>query len=191
VSDSQLPLIRNEYDPRRIWEILKNAHEGVGWANRIALQRKLLTTKKDETTSMQSHVNEIGEIADRLTNLGITINEDTRIIAILASLPKSFENVLTAIESVLDGMAPTSTPAENLEYVIKRLINEETCRTELEGQPKPNSNDIALITKNKRLVDKSQITCWNCGKTGHYRHECPTDEKKERASVAFMNPTAT
>ena len=42
----------------------------------------------------------------------------------------------------------------------------------------------------KKPKDLSKLVCWNCGKTGHYRSQCP-EGKKENANSAVIDSGAT
>jgi len=106
-----------------MWLILQSIHEGTRWANRLALERRLILLKMGTDKSMQEHINKVNKTVDKLTSVGVPIKETFRIIILLASLPDLYKHMITSIESRLDedGLKKEATP-EVLAYVTKRLL---------------------------------------------------------------------
>ncbi|TFK60320.1 hypothetical protein BDN72DRAFT_746508, partial [Pluteus cervinus] len=55
VEDSQLSHIRSR-DPLEVWNELERVHRARGFATRLALRRKFLSSKKPDSMSMQSWI---------------------------------------------------------------------------------------------------------------------------------------
>ena len=129
---------------------------------------------------------------------------------LLASLPMSYENVVTAIESHIESqlnVLPVSTitavyppipsSGPDFDYVTRRLLNEERKRV-LDHQQKVASGSIAtshlpaaaaLTVRPHRPL--SEVRCFGCGKLGHYRNKCPDNTAPVTAAGAITSPMET
>jgi len=86
------------------------------------------------------------------------------------------------------------TPPENLtvDYVITRLLNEESRQ---DGVSSPNHDIFENVAASVQAVDSARrpkrtlafITCFGCGKKGHYQANCPTRKAQttETANAVF------
>jgi hypothetical protein len=99
VSDSQLLHTCHTNNPQEMWKILKEIHTDAGWANNMTLMRKFIMLQKDEDSTMQDHLNRLAELSQSLTDIGVDIDDMLCMTVLLASLPPSYENIITAIES--------------------------------------------------------------------------------------------
>lgn len=88
---------------------MKNVHEDAGWANRMTLMHRFLMLRKDPETSMQEHLNKFNEYYQALIDVKVDISDMLKVTVLLASLPEDYENIVTAIESLLT-LAPPPTP---------------------------------------------------------------------------------
>ena len=104
-----LYLLRDPTDPTAVWERLSTQFQKKTWANKLALRRRLHSLQLKERQSVQEHVKALTEIFNELTVIGDNIDED-RVIYLLASLPDSYEMLVTALEVNME--------VANLETVI-------------------------------------------------------------------------
>jgi len=176
VSNSQLSHTRKTQDAREMWDILRRVHEGTGWAHRIALQRKLFTAEFDPAeTSMQSHLNAMEEIADKLVAMGIPISDELRIISLFASLPSEYDSIVTAIVTAIEVNDGGANFDLTLGFVTRLLLMEEARRIATKGEsPSIKVINHTRATRSKR--DPKDITCFNCQKKGHYKSDCPSSK---------------
>ena len=87
------------------------------WANKLALRRRLYGLRLKEQESVQSHIKSMIEIFDELAVIGEPVEEEDRVVHVLASLPESFSMLVTALEAC--------TEVPRLEVVTEKLLNEE------------------------------------------------------------------
>ncbi|KAJ7704523.1 hypothetical protein B0H17DRAFT_838228, partial [Mycena rosella] len=86
---------------------------------------------------------------------------DAQIIAtLLMSLPPAYDSLIVALDSHAE--------KDNLDFVIGRLLNEETRQESEFSAAYPETSALTV-----RVCDKSRITCFKCRKQGHYQFECP------------------
>ena len=176
VSDSQLVHTRVSRNPTDIWERLQATHVSQGLGSIIAIWQRLFTLKKANDTSIQAHASVIRELADRLTGLGDGLSETLLVSVLMLSLPESYSSLIISLD--------THNNRTNFDFVVQCCMNEEARQTTAHNATGGHNKAFhADATRPKR--DKADITCYKCGRKGHYRNECPEpkdEEKKESKS---------
>ena len=117
INPSLLYLLGDPTDPTVVWQQLSAQFQKKTWANKLALRRRLHSLRLKEGQSVQEHVRVLTEIFNELSVIGDNIDDEDRVIYLLASLPESYKLLVTALE------ANTNVP--NMETVIERLLHEE------------------------------------------------------------------
>ena len=114
---------------------------------------------------MRAWTNSICELARKITDLGGTVSDDELIVVLTNKLPDSYQPLIVSLELVDE---------KNLtvDYVITRLVNEE----DRQGNDTNTEGTALSVRVAKHKTPRSQITCWTCGKKGHYLNECPDAE---------------
>jgi hypothetical protein len=168
VLDSQLVHTRVSRDPADIWARLQATHVSQGLGSIIAIWQHFFTLKKANGTSVQAHASIIRELADRLTGLGDGPSETLMVSVLMLSLPESYSTLIISLD--------THDNRTNFDFVVQRCMNEEA-RQATAQDAQPNTAFHTDTAKTKR--NKAEITCYGCGKKGHYRNECPDNKEKE------------
>lgn len=178
VSDSQLSHISASVNARRAWYALQQAHERSGLTSKIFLKQKLFTKKKEPTEKVQTHINEMTVIRDRLIAIGSpTSDEDFAFLLLLSCCYESgqYGDLLTAI-SARDGVLSVS-------YVVSQLLQAEQQKEKTTGIPE----SVALVATRRTYRD---IECYYCHEKGHTRHHCQkkleADARKEENVMVGM-----
>ncbi len=94
-------------------------------------------------------------------------------------LPSSYERFIITLDS---------TPPANLtlDYVINRLLNEES------GQAvviEPERENVAMAVspdRHSKRTGLAHITCHGCGKKGHFKLICPHELLSSKSEEAHM-----
>lgn len=162
VDTSLLYLLGNPDNPLSVWRKLEEQFQKKSWVNRLNLRRKLHSLKLKDGESVQEHVKTMVETFNELSIVGDAITDEDRVVYLLASLPESFNTLVTALES------NPSVPA--MEIVIERLIHEER-KLKDRGMPNESVSDRALATKQK--MESRGPKCYGCQRYGHIRRNCP------------------
>ena len=189
VSESLQIYIRGAKSGKEAWDNLSSHFEEKSLSRKIMLRRKLYHTVLGNG-DMTAHINNIKTIAEHLENLDDIVSEKDLVMVLMISLPESYHNLITALET-LDEAKLTWI------YVRDRLINEYDRR-----KSKKNSKDDALLTQNNENFKKgangtgrkfpnknhynsnskgqqqTKYKCHFCHKKGHFIKDC-----KEKAAV--------
>ena len=162
VDPSLLYLLGNPVDPVAVWRKLEEQFQKKSWVNRLNLRRKLHSLILKDGDSVQEHVKTMLETFNQLSIVGDTITDEDRVVYLLASLPKSFSTLVTALES--------NPVVPDMEIVIERLMHEER-KFKNYGVSSESESDGALADKHK--VASKGPRCFECHRFGHIQRYCP------------------
>ena len=162
VDPSFLYLIRDPEDPAIVWEKLANPFQKKTWANKLALRRKLYSLRLRDGDSIQKHIKDMTEIFNELAAIDDPITEEDRVVHLLASLPESYDILVTALEA--------SVEVPKMEIVTERLLHEERKIKEKHGSETSDGTMKAMFV-NRQSKGKGP-KCYHCGKFGHIKRNC-------------------
>ena len=166
---SLLYLLGDPSDPVVVWKTLSNQFQRKTWANKLVLRRKLHSMKLTADNSVQEHVNRMMEVFNELAVVGATLEEEDKVIYLLASLPEAYNTLVTALEANKD--VPT------MEIVTERLLHEERKLLERKTTDSTTNHDKAMTTSHKK--PKKGPKYYYCHKTGHIQRNCTLKQKRE------------
>ena len=104
VEPSLLYLLGDPEDPMVVWKKLEEQFQRKTWANKLQLRRKLFSLKLKEGGSVNEHVKTMTETFEELAVIGDPVSEEDRVVHLLASLPESFDMLVTALEAQSDNV---------------------------------------------------------------------------------------
>ena len=159
VDPSLLYLIGDPEDPVVVWQKLQNQFQKKTWANKLALRRRLHSLQLKNGESVQVHVKTMTELFNELAIVGDAIGEEDRVVHLLASLPDSFNTLVTALEANED--------VPKMEVVTERLLHFERKQKEASSS---DSGEKAMFTK--RQFKGKGPQCHYCKKYGHIQKNC-------------------
>ena len=117
VDSSLLYLLGEPTSPITVWKTLSNQFQKRSWANRLHLRKKLYALKLRDGDSVQDHIRTMTETFSELAVVGDAISDEDRVVYLLASLPESYNMLVTAFEACED--------VPKMEVVTERLLHEE------------------------------------------------------------------
>ena len=126
-----------------------------------------------EGESVQEHIQKLTEIFDELAVIGNPVEEEDRVVHLLASLPESYNVLVTALEA--------NSEVPKMEVVTERLLHEERKQKEKEGCT--SSSSKALSVSRSKKVPK----CFHCGKPGHIKKNQWDDTLRVRVMRLLLN----
>ena len=145
--------------PAAVWNKLADQFQKKTWSNKLTLQRKLYDLKLKEGKSVQKHIKALTEIFDELAIIGDPLNDESKVVHVLASLPESYDMLVTALEA--------SPDVPKLEVVTECLLHEESKRKD-----KDDSNTEVKAMASRHRNSRKGLKCHHCGKIGHIKQEC-------------------
>ena len=102
--------------------------------------------------------------------------DDDRVVYLLASLPDSYNTLVTALEA--------NTDVPKMEVVIERLLREEQKIKERGGS---SSGAEAMFSKQK--ATKRGPKCHFCKRYGHIQRNCADHAQAEKSKVQMRKGT--
>ncbi|PIL29497.1 transcription factor [Ganoderma sinense ZZ0214-1] len=199
LTPSQLGHVRGIADAHPAWTALETVHRSRGLGTRLSLRRDFYTMAKRDDQPMTSWISDVNKAAFQLKDIGAEVSDEDIMVVLTIGLPSSYENFLVSLDA-------TPTDDLTLEYVIRRLVNEDSRQAQsLPASSSPTA--YAATTRFQRpgpsapatqlgqprgKVPLSEITCFNCGAKGHYQQKCPLPLKpfRDRAALAVATTAA-
>ena len=117
VEPSLLYLIGDPENPVEVWKKLQDQFQKKTWANRLALRRRLHSLRLKDGESVQEHIKVMTELFSELAIVDDKIQDEDRVAYLLASLPDSFDTLVTAFE--------VNEEVPKLEVVIERILHSD------------------------------------------------------------------
>lgn len=185
VKPTQLGYIRNCKTSYEAWQKLEKVHMPKGPLQKVSLYKRLVNLVMTEENLIQ-HLNEFAEVCEKLSENGITIQEELLVIILLSSLPPAYENFVIAME--------TRDELPNLSLLKQKLIEESKRRKENQQKPTVLQQQQAFVAKNnsnskdnKKYNNnkKSKGKCFICGIAGHFANKCEKRQKNNNFTQAM------
>ena len=149
-----LYLLGDPEEPATVWKKLQDSFQKKTWANKLKLKKRLYGLKLAEGGDLQAHLKSLVELFDALAVVGDAIQEEDRVINLLASLPEKYDTIVTTLET-LDQVPSWSA-------VTERLMHEDEKKKGVEDGEK------AYFSRKQN----NAIICFNCGGKGHIKRNC-------------------
>jgi hypothetical protein len=124
--------------------------------------------KLEAGESVQEHVRELTNIFNEMAVIGDPVDEEDRVVHLLASLPEEYSMLVTALE------ANEKVPA--METVTERLLHEERKRG---SRQEAQENCLVGNWRGQGTAGRGQEKsrkgpmCFKCREYGHMKWDCP------------------
>ncbi|GBP07334.1 Copia protein [Eumeta japonica] len=127
VEESQKVLIKQLRNAKAFWDTLKKHHEKANITNKVSLLRLMSSKRLVSGQSMENHINDFLSIADRLRDLGESLEEHKIVAFLLGTLPDDYNNLISSLE-----MRPEADLT--MDFVKEKLIQEFKRKSKCEGE---------------------------------------------------------
>ena len=97
IEPSLLYLMGDPEDPVAIRKKLQDQFQKKTWSNKLALRWRLHSLTLRDGESVQEHIKTMTELFNELAIVGDAIEEEDRVVYLLASLPDSINTLVTAL----------------------------------------------------------------------------------------------
>lgn len=180
----QIAHIKNCITSAETWNTLREVHRPKGPVRKVTLFKQLLQMRMSDDECVQQYICNFASVVEKLAETGITLQEELYVIMLLASLPKSYENLVVALEA-RDDLPKLSTLKIKLsEEGERRKVNNGATNADnsvqvfmaRENKDKKrnsyNKNNNSNDSNKNHQTRKSNFKCFNCGRKGHYAAQC-------------------
>ena len=182
VSTNQLYLITSCEDAKSAWKALSDHFECSTLGNKLILKKQYFRMEMAEQTSVEQHLKQMKELTERLAAINSPVIEEDQVVTLLGSLPSSYQNMVTSLETRGDDL--------KLGYVQQALLYEEKKRPGTSN----GQGDSALAVRRNEKRNPRKFKCYGCGDTGHFRNECPKkasmDKGKDKVKSRYHRAKA-
>ena len=165
VDPSLLYLLGDPVDPQVVWKKLEEQFQRKTWANKLHLRRKLFGLKLKEGGSVSNHIKTLTEIFEALAVIDDAVTEDDRVVHLLASLPDSYNVLVTALEA-------QSENVPKWELVTERLLHEESKLQEKAPSRDSDGRKALTVSSQRNPKGSKSYKCHFCHKPGHFKKDC-------------------
>ena len=141
---------------KEAWETLKSFLEAQG-AGIVLAHQKLFQAQCKEGTFIEEHIRTLCGYQGELHSLGQKVDgAEFFSIILLTSLPESWNNYISSIDT---------TDLKDAPKPVARILKHSCCL----GIKSQEDTALAAKSGKKKHPD---ITCFKCGKKGHYKADC-------------------
>ena len=175
IPDTLYLKIKGKKTVKEAWDALKSDFEKRSHMITIDLRKRLQDTRCTETGNVRTHFDNMRTLREELAGLGTTISEQDFSAIILGSLPKSYDQFLSAVTATASVLKQELDP----EDLMLAIVDEYDRRSTRQGSSKEKGTDVAFHaggTNNRggRTTKKpnKDVECFNCRKKGHKKADC-------------------
>src|SRR5882762_1428718 len=159
-------------DASKIWAEICKIHEGKTELVQVDLRRRLQDTRCEEGNDVRNHFGEMMRMQEELAGMGTVIEECDFYAILLGSLLESYRPLLSSINATARIAKTPLSP-----YELVNIVSEEYEHRQLSsrGNSKKGGNTALSAktgAKNDRAGNRSDVTCFNCDRKGHYKSDC-------------------
>lgn len=157
--DSQLEIIKEKKNAKDMWDALSSLYERKSVAGQLLLRRKLLTIRYNDSDGMSDHFVMFDGIIRDLRSAGANLEEMDIVCHLLLTMPRSFDNLVTAIETM-------DQDKLGVEFVKSRLLDEA------------NKKGVGSSYSKSQNNSAMSVICYTCKKPGHKQSQCYYNKNK-------------
>jgi gag-polypeptide of LTR copia-type/GAG-pre-integrase domain len=154
---------------REIWQILLSIYEGDSLTHVVNIKREFYNSRYEDGQDLQAHLSKIRKAGDQIRSLGYSLNEEELCHVVLASLPRSFDNVTVAL-----GRADLTwnTMTSQLRLEVLRRDEEKPAEGGINYMGREQQKSADKQKQSQPRSDQQTRQCYICQRTGHIAKWC-------------------
>lgn len=174
IPDSLYLKIKGKTTVKEAWEVLTGDFEKRSRMITIELRRKLHDVRCAETGNVRVHFDNVQTMREEL---GTSLSEQDFFAIILGSLPKSYDQFISAVIATASVLEQELNPDDLMQIVVYEYDRRST----RPGVSKERNNNVPFYAgghnncggRDGKKQDKD-LECFNCHKKGHKKADCWT-----------------
>ena len=143
-------------DPTEVWKKLADQFQKKTWSNKLTLRRKLYDLKLKDGQSVQKHVKALTEIFDELAIIGDPLDDESKVVHLLASLPDAYDILVTRWKPALKYRSWKLSPNDC--YMKKPSGKTRTAQTQTQ---KPCQQNIEIRERDPNVITVERLVTSN------------------------------
>lgn len=167
--------IQNAETAKEVWDNLKKVFDYSGVLRRMGLLRELVSTRLENTKSMEEFVNKIVTTAHKLKGAGIEFSDEVIGAFMLADLSDEYMPMIMAIEN--------SGKEISADLIKTKLLRE------LKSDSRCSGSTSAMVSRShgSRKQNKKLVKCFGCGGVEHYKNKCSKAANQQQQKSGFFS----
>lgn len=173
ISASELKQVKNAKTAKDVWDTLESIYASKGPARKASLLKQVILAKLDAQGDVREHLKAFMDNVDKLSDLGVEINNDLLSIIMLYSLSEDYENFRVAIETQDVLPSPERLKIKIIEESDARRRNLSVSDNEASSSREEAFYACCKICKRRGNIfnRKSHKICTSCWKKNASKNE--------------------
>jgi len=167
ISNRQLEYVSNLDSAYKVIKKFDEMYLEKSTALQTVCRNSLESIKIINYPEVTTFFDEFEKSVNDLKATGASITEQEKLNYMLRSLPKNYSH----IEDLIDVLSEEDRTVDYLKSKIKLKAIEEKAKVEKDEKIGGKTNVFTAVDQNA-TGNKSQGTCYRCGKSGHFRKDC-------------------
>ena len=173
IPDSLYLKIKSKPTVKQAWDALKADFEKRSRMITIELRKRLQDVRCTENGNIRTHFDIVRTMREELVSLGTVLNDLDFSAIILGSLPKSYDQFLSAVTATASVMKQDLDPEDLMQTVVDEFDRRSTRSggSKDKGQPDAAFYAGESGSRGGKKLNKD-VECFNCHKKGHKKADC-------------------
>lgn len=199
MSDPLFDVYQNVESAKELWDSLESKYMAEDASSKKFLVSNFNNYKMVDSRPVMEQYNELLRILGQYTQHGLKMDESISVSSVIDKLPPSWKDFKRTLKHGKDDLSLVQLGSclrveeslraqENDKGKGKEVAEPSVNMIEEGGKNKNNKQNKGKkrgFKDNKHFSNKRpKMECWNCGKTGHFKRDCRSGNKKSNASAS-------
>ncbi|GJW15969.1 zinc finger, CCHC-type containing protein [Tanacetum coccineum] len=177
MSDSLFDVYTNVESAKELWDSLESKYMAEDSSSKKFLVSNFNNYKMVDSRPVMEQYNELLRILGQYTQHGLKMDESISVSSIIDKLPPSWKDFKHTLKHGKDDLS--------LVQLGSHLRIEESLRAQDSDKGKGKKRDFKEHGSGSGSNKKPKLECWKCGKTGHFKRDCRSGNKKNANAGVF------